>query len=438
MYDLIVLGGGPGGYRAGLRAKKIGKSVLIIEKDRIGGTCLHRGCIPTKSLLNSSKRYTEALEQHKKGVKYENVEFIWRDALKWKDSVVNKLYTDLKKLIESKKIDIIKGEGELIDSNTVAVDGTIYKGANIIIATGSSPITPNIPGIEHTITSRHILNIQSIPESLTIIGGGVIGLEFASLFSSIGTKVTIIEIEERVLPKIDRRVVNELKKSLNVDFKCKAEVTKITKSSVFYLCGNIEKELESDLILNATGRRGNIDCLKDPALVRDGKLVVDNYLETNLKGVYGIGDVTNISLLAHSATYMADLAVDNIYGNRREYDLTNIPQVVYTYPEVASVGLSSDEAKSLGFQVIKKSYKLTHNGRYYTEHGDDSGLCLVLVNRDSRELVGLHLIGKGVSEVLSIGSLAIKNKLTLDDFAKTVFPHPTLSEVIRDTMDFIG
>ncbi len=437
MYDLIIIGGGPGGYTGALSAAKKGKKVLLIEKEELGGVCLNRGCIPTKSLLNSAKQYKKSLKLESFGVDVENVHFNYKRAFLWKDEVVGKLKDNLTSLIASSGIEVVKGEALLSKTREITVSGTIYRGGNILIATGSSTAIPLIPGIENALTSRDILSIEKIPNSLTIIGGGVIGVEFASFFSSIGVQVTIIEMEKRLLPNTEKRIAKILEKSINVTCHFESKVIHLDSNKVTFIKKEKEQVIESEIVLISTGRVPNSKQFDSLGITLGGAVQVNNRMQTEIEGVYAVGDVTGKSLLAHSAVCMAEIAIENMFGEYKEADLTNIPSVVYSSPEIATIGLTAYDAKKQGIPIIKNSFKLNQNGRYLAENGDDEGLCMVLAHKETEVILGVHLIGNGVSEIISTAVLAIQGSYNIKSFMEIVFPHPTLSEVIRDTFFYM-
>lgn len=440
MYDLIVIGGGPGGYSGALEAVKYGKKVLLIEKESLGGVCLNHGCIPTKSLLNSAKLYKKSSKIEHLGIEISGIKYNFDRANHWKESVVSTLRDNLTSLLIQKKIEVVTGVAILEKSGSVCVGNDIYIGKKILLATGSSPSIPPIEGIDNpfVLTSREILQLDKRPETLTIIGGGVIGVEFASYFSSIGTEVTIIEMDKRILPNMDKRTAKILEKSLNVTYHFNATVSKIDNNCLTFIEGDKSFTISSDVILLATGRVPNIKEFKELGIVENRAVKVNNKMETDIPGIYAVGDVTGLSLLAHSATYMAEIAVKNMYGEDIDIDLSVIPSVVYSDPELAGVGLGQDQAKKKGLKIIKNNFRLNQNGRYLAEDGKDDGLCSIIVDKDSMKIIGVHLVGTGVSEVLSSGIIAVKKGLTIDEFKAIVFPHPSLSEVVKDTLSFIN
>lgn len=441
MYDLIIIGGGPGGYTAALESVKLNKKVLIIEKKDIGGVCLNRGCIPTKSLLNSGKLYKKSKASSKLGIDYSDISFNFKNAVSWKEKSVVELKSSLEYLIKQKGIDVIKGVASVINSNEVKVNDVIYKTHFILIATGSKPIIPKIPGIdsEYVLTSSDILDLKEKPKSITIIGGGVIGVEFASFFNSIEVEVNLIELQKSILPTMDIRLGKVLRKSLKVNYYLNTEVKSIDKNCVTFLQNGVEDNITSDVILLAVGRKPNTSLGNSIGLESVGYIEVDKYMQTSIKNIYAVGDCTAKTFLAHGATKMAEIAVFNMFSSRstlREMNFKLIPSVIYSEPEVASIGLTSNEAKNLDLKIIKSSYYLKSNGRYLVENGDENGICIVIADFTSRAILGVHIVGTSVSEIISLGTIAIQEKFTLEKFSELIFPHPTLSETIKETIFF--
>jgi len=364
MYNLIIIGGGPAGYTAALESRKLGKNVLLIEKEMLGGVCLNRGCIPTKSLLHSSKIYNKSRHSRDLGIETGEVSFNFFKAMEWKNSKVTLLRDNLNNLLQSRGVEIIYGTAEIINSGEVMVDDKVYKTENIFIATGSSPALPDIPGIEsnYVLTNREVLQLKERPESLTIIGGGVIGLEFASFFSSIGVRITLIEFEKSLLPKMEKRLSKILEKSLEYTVHLNSKVTVIDNNCVKFLKNSDEMTVQSDYILVATGRKANSKQFNKLGIVKNGVVEVDNKMGTGVKGIYAGGDVTGKTYLAHGSVKMAECAVENMFVKPSIMDFNIIPSVVYTDPEVASVGLTMKEAKESKLPIIKNNFYLKERG----------------------------------------------------------------------------
>lgn len=432
MYNLIVIGGGPGGYTAALEGASLGKRILLIERDYLGGVCLNSGCIPAKSLLNSSKIYKKSIDSEKFGVINSKTEFDLTAAMLWKNSSVLELKKSLTSLLLSRKIEIIKGEAVILNGNEVRVNSDIYRSEYIVIASGSRPFIPDIPGIDsaHVVTSREILDLKKLPDSISIIGGGVIGVEFASFFSSVGVKVSIVEMKSLLLPEMEERLGKIVAKNLNADIYLDSTVEKIDGDKVSFLVKGERKSLKSELILISVGREPDVDQFKHLGIVNNGAITVDDYLQTPVDKIYAVGDCTGKSFLAHGSQKMAVVAIENIFKSRKPMDYLAIPGVVYSEPEVAGVGLTVKKAKEDNIPVNKKILYLKTNGRYRVEGGNEDGICMILSHRESGRILGVHLAGSSVSEIITPGTIAVQKGYTVSEFREIVFPHPTLSEVL--------
>lgn len=438
-YDLIVVGSGPGGYVAAERAGALGKKVLLIEKAYYGGVCTNWGCIPTKSLLNSAKLYTHALHSESFGVKASSVTFSLSDAMAWKEETIKTLRSGIEFLMKSNKVDTVFGEAQFIDAHHVQVENKIYEGSYLIIATGSSAFIPPIEGaaLSNVLTSTEILSLDEIPSSLVIIGGGVIGIEFASFFSMIGTKVTVIEMMDEILPMMDPEFAKLMRRELKqVTFHLGCKVGKIDKESVYYTDAKGEqKTVDASLVLMSVGRKPNTQGLENLALEIDRRgIVVDDRMQTNVANIYAIGDVNGRSLLAHSASRMAEVAVANIFGSKRmRMRYHAIPWAVYGNPEAAGCGLTEREAKDQGIDVMAQTVQMRANGRFLAEHGKKgAGLVKVICSKETKAILGIHLLGPYSSEMIWGASALIEAELRVQDVKEIVFPHPSVSELIKD------
>ncbi len=438
MYDIVILGGGPGGYIAAERAGQKGKKVLIVERENLGGVCLNHGCVPTKSLLHSAKLYKSALHAERYGVLTENVQFDITAAMNWKKNVVSTMVDGIKFLMKENNVDVVKGEGTLLPDREIQVGKEIYHGKAVIIATGSSPFMPPIPGIDSAsvVTSRDLLSLSRLPQSLTVIGGGVIGMEFASFFSSVGVKVEVIEMLDEVLPMMDRRMARTVRTGMKeVTFNLGSRVTEIAGKNVRFEKDGKEYSVHSEYILVAIGRRANLDAVSASGIaVEKGFVAVDEMMRTNLPNVYAIGDVTGKSMLAHSASRMGEVAVNNILGKRDRMRYHAIPWALYTSPEAAGCGLTEEEAKSRGYQIKTGTYQMKNNSRFYAEHGKSAGLCKIVADAETDVILGVHLVGGISSELISGAATIIEAELRINEVKEIIYPHPSLSEVIRDAV----
>jgi len=440
-YDLIILGGGPGGYLAAERAGAEGKKVLLVEQDHLGGVCLNEGCIPTKTLLNSAKLYHHLQHSEQFGVTCSDPVFDLKQAMAWKQRVVETLRKGIAFQMKQHAVEVVTGRGELVGAREVQVDGRRYPGQTIIVATGSSAVRIPIPGAEQpqVMTNREILELKSLPQQLTIIGGGIIGLEFATFFSRVGVRVTVVELLPEVAPVLEPQLAAMLRKSLpDVNFILGAQVTKIDGSKVYYQQqGKPQESLPADTVLQSVGRRPNCADigLEGVGIEFDRSGIrVNDKMQTNIPGVYAVGDVNGKSLLAHSAYRMGEVAVNVICGRPDHLRLEAIPSVVYTDPEVAVVGLTETQAKEQGRAVRTARLPLKFNGRSLAEHGDVRGLCTVVVDADTSVLLGVQMLGTPASEIIFGAAAMIEAELRVQDIKEIVFPHPSVSEILRDTL----
>lgn len=443
MYDLIILGGGPGGYVAAEQAAHTGMKVALIEKDALGGTCLNRGCIPTKSLLNAAKIYKHAQHGAALGVKTSDISFDLATAMSWKNATVTRLVANIDFLLKKSNVTIIKGQGRLTGPNslTIAETGETLEARNIIIATGSIPARPPIPGSKDNpavITSDELLSIETLPASLVVIGGGVIGLEFASFFSTIGVKVTVIEMLPEILPFMDSEAVGVFKRSLKgIDIKTGTAVERIENGTVYFSKDGVNDKVESDLILLATGRRPAVENigLEDAGVIFSPKgIVVDENCSTNIPSIRAIGDVNGRSLLAHSASAMGRAVIRQLAGEDVKIPWQYFPWVVYGEPEIAGVGMTEADVQKAGLDYAKAAIPARANGRFLAEQGMTAhGLCKLLLEKTSHRILGAHIVSPYAGEMIWGMQYALSRGATLADLEQTVFPHPTIGELFHDT-----
>ena len=439
MYDLIIVGAGPGGYIAAERAGAAGKTVLLIEKAHLGGVCSNEGCIPTKSLLNAAKQYVHGIEAGKFGVHFDNPRFDLTEAMAWKQEVIETLRKGIAFLMKKHKVEVVNGEAQFPDRQTVSVNGVTYQGQNLIIATGSSAAIPPIPGVKspHVVTNREILAIKELPKTLIIIGGGYIGMEFACFFSSVGVQVHVIEMMPEIVPMMDADFAKLLRRAMSsVKFHLGAKVEAIDGDNVTFAAGGKTEALQADVILMSVGRRPNVQGLEKLGLdVRPQGIKVNEQMQTNVPGVYAIGDVNGESLLAHSASRMGEVAVNAICGKPDRMRYQAVPWVVYTLPEVAGCGLTEQDAQKQGLQVKTATMPMRANGRFLAEHGKQApGVCKVVVDAETNVLKGVHLLGAACSEMIYGAAAMIEAELRVQDIKEIIFPHPTVSEIIRDAV----
>lgn len=440
MYDIIIIGAGPGGYVAAERAGAKGKKVLLIEKGTIGGVCLNEGCIPTKTLLNSAKHYDHAVASGMFGIHTSDAKFNLQEAQEWKKKVVDTNVNGIRILMKKYGVEVVSGEAYIKDKNTVKVGNDEYSADNIIIATGSSTFMPPIPGAdsEYVVTSTELLEIDELPGSLSVIGGGVIGLEFASFFSMLGIEVHVIEMMDEIAPFMEKEFAKTMRRALKkVKFHLSSRVESIEGRRVNFIRKGKEETVQSDLILMAVGRKPNVSGIGFEELgleISKTGLVVNDRMETNIPGVYAIGDVIGKSLFAHSASRMAEVAVNAICGEDDRLNYDAVPWAIYTYPEVASCGLTEEEAVARGYEINKATSLMRISARYYAEYGNMPGLCKVIADKKTDRILGIHLLGSPSSEMIFGAALMIQNNMTVEDVRTTIFPHPSVSEVIRETV----
>jgi dihydrolipoamide dehydrogenase len=443
MYDIIIIGAGPGGYVMAERAGHLGKKVLLIEKQYLGGVCLNWGCIPTKTLLNSAKHYVHAKEAPEFGVTTGEVNFDLSKAMAWKTEVIETLRAGIAFMMKKNKVTVVAGEAKFIGPHKVQVGTEVYEGTDVVIATGSSPFVPPIPGAKqpHVMTSTEILSIDKMPATLTVIGGGVIGIEFASFFSSLGVKVDVIEMLDEIIPFMDREQAKEFRRALKgkVEFNLGCKVTAIDGHTVKYTTkAGEEKSIQADIVLMSVGRVPNLGNMgfEKAGLDFDRRgIKVDEQQRTNLPNVYAIGDVTGLSQLAHSATRMGEVALNTICGQRDRFRMNAIPWAVYSMPEVAGCGFTEEQAQAAGHKIQTASLPLTMSGRFLAENGKRGpGSVKVIKDADTDVLLGVHMVGAGVSEMIYGAAVMIEAELRVKDIREIVFPHPTIGEVMRDTM----
>ena len=449
-YDLIVLGGGPAGYLACERAGHEGLKVLLIEKESIGGVCLNRGCIPTKTLLYSAKIKDSAEHGDKYGVVCGDIKIDHAEVVKRKNKIVKKLTGGVKSQVKAAGTEIVEAEGVIEGQNAegylVKAGDTVYTGKRLLIATGSSPAVPPIEGVKEAMaagfvmTSREMLDIAEVPKKLTVIGGGVIGLEMASYFNSAGSEVTVVEMLPKIGGAIDSDIAKLLQKEYEgkgIKFNLSCAVTKIGKDTVTYEQNGEKVELAADKVLLSVGRRPNSQGIGLESIgvqVERGRVSVDERCQTNVANVYCAGDVNGRSMLAHTAYRQAEVAVNNMVGRRDKMSYDAIPAVIYTNPEVAGVGHTKETAQAAGLDVTEKVMSMNYAGRYMAENERGEGIIKIIVDNEKNTLVGLHMMGNYSSEIIISAGMMVEKQMGIDEIKKFVFPHPTVSEAIREAV----
>ncbi len=451
-YDIAIIGGGPGGYVAAIRAAQLGAKVALVEKDRIGGTCLNRGCIPTKALVRSVEALQLVDKAPEFGVLVEEPAFDFARIMAHKDEVVTRLVRGVEALLKAHKVEVISGMATIPKPGLVLVKPVNgdelptsnlqpLTSKNIIIATGSVSARPPIAGLDApgVLTSDEILELEEVPDSLAIIGGGVIGLEFASIFHSLGTQVTVLEMLPTLLPTVDRELARRYKSYLQregveVHLRSPVEEIRPTQSGLAVKIADSEKEIKAEKVLVATGRVPYTEGLGLEELgvkQERGAIVVDEHMATNVPGVYAIGDVTGGVMLAHLASRQGEVAVENIMGHPVTMDYRAVPNCVFTLPEIAGVGLTEEQAKSEGLDYQVAKFPLSASGRALII-GETAGLVKLICERGSGKVLGMHIMGPQASDLIAEGTLAIQMGATARDIAQTIHAHPTLSEAIME------
>ena len=452
-YQLIVIGAGPGGYEAAIRAAQLGLTTALIERRDVGGTCLNRGCIPTKAMLHSAQLYREAANFELFGLHTENTSFDWAKVHQRKNDVVVKLRTGIEQLIKANKIDFFNNFASILGKNDVQLDqGEVIRGENILIATGSVPARPPIPGLDlpNVVTSDELLDdphftqTDSLAKEILIIGGGVIGVEFASVFSSFGCHVTIVEAMERILPTMDREIsqsLNMVLKKRGVSIHTGAMVEKLEQDENGLVCHFTEKgkaqAVPAQQVLVAIGRRPNIQGLFAEGFevaCERGRIVTDENFRTSVDSIYAIGDVTSKIQLAHMASAQGICAVHIIAGQKPPIDLRYVPGCIYTDPEIASVGITEDEAKQQGIPVKKGKFLMTGNGRSLIDE-QERGFIKVLAHQETDVILGAQLMCSRATDIVAELATAIVNGLTCAQLAGVIRPHPTFCEGVTEAVE---
>lgn len=443
-YQVAIIGGGPAGYTAAEAAARAGLSVVLFEKRALGGVCLNEGCIPTKTLLYSAKVYDTTRHAQKYAISVQEPIFDLPKIIARKQKVVRKLVLGIKSRLTAAGVTMVTGEAEVADKSHVKCGGELYECDNLLLCAGSETFIPPIPGVEGVPywTHRDALDCKQLPQSLVIVGGGVIGMEFASFFNSLGTKVTVIEMLDEILGGMDR----ELSALLRADY-AKRGVTFLTSTKVVSLEGDASSVrvsvenaggasvIEAEKVLLSVGRRPvlkgfgleNLDVEKDER----GRLRVDSHMQTSLPGVYACGDLTGFSLLAHTAVREAEVAVHHIAGQADEMSYAAIPGVVYTNPEIAGVGETEESLQRKGIACRTVKLPMAYSGRFVAENEGVNGVCKLILSENDI-IFGAHVLGNPASEIIVQAGMAISLGLTAGQWARMVFPHPTVGEIFKE------
>ena len=443
MYDLIVIGAGPGGYEAAAHAGRMGKKVALIEKERLGGTCLNVGCIPAKTFLRSSKLFHECGEAASYGVRLGSIAFDMPAVVERKNRIVGTLTKGVEGMLKRAGVETITGHARLISRNAVQVGSERYEAANILLATGSRPAKPPIPGLrsEGVLDSDTVFSLTRLPEKIAIIGGGIIGLEFACFFNEVGSKVSVYEMLPQIAAGSDLEISHRLlqiMKRAGIEFNLSSKVLGIEGNTIRYTASDgSESSVTTDCILNATGRAPVVDGLglEEVGVDFSPKGVKTSDLgKTNVAGVWACGDVTGRRMLAHAATREGIVAVNNMFGKKDRIRYQAIPSVIYTHPEVSSVGRTEEEVKALGIEYKKSVVPMAVAGRFLVEHEGGTGMVKVLAGARFGEILGVHAIGDASSEFIVAAAAMVEMEMCVSDVSEIVFPHPTVSEALREAI----
>ncbi len=445
-YDLAIIGGGPAGYTAAEKAGKAGLKTVIFEKNNLGGVCLNEGCIPTKTLLYSAKTYSNALHAGKYGVAASDVSADIAKIAARKGKVVRKLVLGIKSKLTAAGVEIVAGEARIVDKNTVECNGQTYTCARMIVCTGSATFIPPIDGIGTVPywTHRDALDCKALPQSLAIVGGGVIGMEFAAYFSTLGTKVTVIEMMDEIIGTMDSEIAAALRAEYakrGVTFLLQTRVTAVRNGdegiTVDYETADGAGSVTAEKLLMSVGRRPVTTGfgLENLGLATDDRrrIAVDKHMMSSVEGVYVCGDLNGNSLLAHTAVREAEVAVNHILNLDDEMSYAAIPGVVYTNPEVASVGMTAAQAAAAGIECREAKLPMAFSGRFVAENEGVNGICKVVIGNDGK-ILGAHVLGNPASEIITLAGIAITMGLTAEQWARTVFPHPTVGEIFKEAV----
>lgn len=445
-YDLAIIGGGPAGYTAAEKAGKAGLRTIIFEKNNLGGVCLNEGCIPTKTLLYSAKVYSTALHAQKYAVTTSDTTFDLAKIIARKAKVVRKLVLGIKAKLTAANVEIIQGEAHIVDKNTVECGGQSYACNKMIVCTGSSTFVPPINGIGDVPywTHRQALDCKQLPQSLVIVGGGVIGMEFAAFYNTLGTKVTVIEMMDEIISTLDGELAAMLRAEYakrGVTFMLQTKVTGVRNEgeaiAVYYETSEGKGTAVAEKLLMSVGRRPTITGfgLENLGLQTNDRhcIVVNKHLMSSVDGVYVCGDLNGTSLLAHTAVREAEVAVNHILGIDDEMSYRAIPGVVYTNPEIASVGMTAQQAKTASIECNEIKLPMAYSGRFVAENEGTNGMCKVITDNNGK-IIGAHVIGNPASEIITIAGMAIELGLTAEQWSRIVFPHPTVGEIFKEAV----
>ena len=451
--EVVIIGGGLGGYVAAIKAAQLGLKVVLVEKDKLGGVCLNWGCIPTKALVSTAELLNNLQRAGEFGIQVKDYSFDFPAIMKRKDMITKRLTSGVEQLMKANRVKVIKGEGQIIEPGTVEVTDTagekeMIKSKNIIIATGSKVMRLPIPGIDNegVITSDGALSLSELPSRMVIIGGGVVGIEFAGIFKALGVEVTVVEMLPRILLPIDEEIALRLtqvlkRKGIEILTDCKVREIKKNNQNLEVLISTNhgEEKIETEKVLLAAGRvpeLGNIDVQRLGIELDKGAIKVDEKMSTNIPGIYAVGDVVGKIMLAHVASREGIVAVENISGTEVLMDYKVVPNCVFSMPEVASVGLTEEEARKENHNIKVSKFPFIANGKALSM-GETEGMVKIIADADTSELLGFHILGAHASDLIAEGTLALSVEATAFEIVNTIHAHPTLSEAIAEAAEGI-
>jgi len=450
IYDIAIIGGGPAGYTAAELAGKAGIKTVLFEKDNLGGVCLNEGCIPTKTLLYSAKVFQSAKDSAKYGITCDNITVDLSKIIARKNKVVRKLVAGIRAKMNDSGVEVINGEAVIQTQSDmdkaqkeilIACNNQIYTAKKLLLCTGSEPIIPPIPGLIEAgfWTHREALDNKDIPESLLIIGGGVIGIEFASFFNTLGSKVIVVEWLDEILPGMDKSLScflrNELSKK-GIEFHSGAKVVAVNNQGIEIEKNGEFEQIATSKLLLCVGRKPVLEGfgLENLALdINRNGLKVNEYMQTSQLNVYACGDITGFSLLAHTAVREAEIAIGHLLGKNEKMSYKAIPGIVYTNPEIAGTGKTEDVLKDEGISYTVKQLPLTYSGRFVAENEQGNGFCKIIEGTDGT-ILGVHIAGNPASELIIIAGMAIETGMKVEELKAMIFPHPTVGEIIKETL----
>jgi len=447
-YELAIIGGGPAGYVAAERAGENGLSTILFEEKELGGVCLNEGCIPTKTMLYSAKVYDSAKTSDKYGIINTQTSIDYNKIMQRKDMVVKKLVSGVAAKMKHHKVHVINAKAKILKRDEKGIhifsQEQNYTAKNLLICTGSEAFVPPIPGIDLTsnifMTNREILDTKSLPDTLAIIGGGAIGMEFASFYNSMGVKVMVIEMLDKILGAMDQELsvmLQGIYSKRGVEFYLSSKVTHANGGTISFENDKGQHSLTADKVLLSVGRKPVIQGLGLENIgveIINGGIKVDDKMRTNIPNVFAAGDVKGFAQLAHTASREGEVVVNNLLGKNDRMRYHANPWVAYTNPEIAGVGHTEKSAEKAGIQYKVATLPMAYSGRFIAENHGGSGMCKVLVGTKHQEIIGVHMLGNPSSEMIYGAAMAIENEMTLEEMQEIIFPHPTVSEIFKETI----